>query len=243
MVTTVTEIAPDIFRISTYVPPADLSFNQFLIRDEQPLLYHTGMQRMFPRLREAVATVIDPSSLRWISFSHFEVDECGALNEWLDVAPSAQAVCSLTGVRVNIGDFASRKPRSLDKDEVLVTGKYRFRFYATPHLPHGWDSGMLFEEVSQTLFCSDLFHQNGDLEPVTEANIIDRARQTLISFQAGPLPDYMPYTPNTERLLTELAGLKPKTLAIMHGSTYRGDGEKALLELAVVMREVLGRKD
>lgn len=237
---TVSEIAPDVFRISIFAPQFNLQFNHFLVRDDEPLLYHTGMRGMFPQVGEAVAKIIRPPTIRWIGFSHFEVDECGALNEWLEVAPSAQAVCSVVGALVNLNDFSSRPPRGLQSNEVLNTGKYRFRFRKTPHLPHGWDAGVLFEETNQTLLCSDLFHQNGDVEPLTESDVVERARNALIEYQAGPLMDYMPYTPKTERLLGELAALKPKTIAAMHGSTFVGDGERALRDLAVAMREVLG---
>lgn len=237
---TVTEIAPDVFRVSIFVRQFNLQFNHFLVKDDEPLLYHTGMRGMFPQVRDAVATIIPPSKIRWIGFSHFEVDECGALNEWLEIAPSAQAVCSVVGVLVNLNDFASRPARGLKSDEVLNTGKYRFRFRKTPHLPHGWDAGVLFEETHRTLLCSDLFHQNGDVEAVTESDVVDRTRNAMIEYQAGPLMDYMPYTPKTERLLGELAALKPKTIAAMHGSAFVGNGERALHDLAVVMREVLG---
>ncbi|MCA1625445.1 MAG: MBL fold metallo-hydrolase [Acidobacteria bacterium] len=237
---TIIEIAPDVYRISIYVPEADLQFNQFVVKDDEPLLYHTGMKAIFPLVREAVARIIEPSQIRWIGFSHFEVDECGSLNEWLQVAPSAQAVCSVVGALVNLNDFADRCPRGMASDEVLSTGQYRFRFRATPHLPHGWDASMLFEETNGTLLCSDLFTHNGDVEEVTESDVVGRSRATLLEYQAGPLRDYLPYTPNTERLLNELAALKPKTLAAMHGSTFVGDGERALRDLAVMMRETLG---
>ena len=237
---TITEIAPDVYRISIYVPEANLQFNQFVIKDDEPLLYHTGMKGIFPLVREAVARIIEPSRIRWIGFSHFEVDECGSLNEWLQVAPSAQAVCSVVGALVNLNDFADRCPRGMASDEVLSTGQYRFRFRATPHLPHGWDAGMLFEETNGTLLCSDLFTHNGDVEAMTESDVVGRSRGALLEYQAGPLMDYQPYTPNTERLLNELAVLKPKTLAAMHGSTFVGDGERALHDLAVMMRETLG---
>lgn len=237
---TVTEVAPDVFRVSIFVPQFNLQFNHFLVKDDEPLLYHTGMRGMFPQVREAVARIIPPTQIRWIGFSHFEVDECGALNEWLEIAPSAQAVCSVVGVLVNLNDFASRPARGLKPDEVLNTGKYRYRFRKTPHLPHGWDAGVLFEETNQTLLCSDLFHQNGDVEAITESDVVERTRSAMIEYQAGPLMDYMPYTPKTERLLEGLAALKPKTIAAMHGSTFVGDGERALRDLAVVMREVLG---
>ena len=166
------EIAPDLYRVSIYAPQFDLQFNHFLIKDEEPLLFHTGMRGMFPEVREAIARLIDPAALRWISWSHFEVDECGALNEWLAVAPQAQAICSQVGAAVNIQDFADRPPRGLSKDEVIETGRHRYRFVPTPHLPHGWDAGVLFEETSGVLLCSDLFHQLGDVEPVTSADVL-----------------------------------------------------------------------
>ncbi len=237
--TTVTEIAPDIYRISTYFPEKNLQFNQFLVKDTEPLLYHTGPRRMFPIVRDAVATIIDPSQVRWIAFSHFEVDECGSLNEWLNIAPKSEPVCSLTGGKVNINDFATRPAHGMKHNEVLTTGKYRFRFLQTPHVPHGWDAGHFFEEVNRTLLCSDLFHQNGDVEPMTEEDVIERAKQTLVEYQTGPLAYYMPYTPQTEGILQRLADLKPKRLATMHGSTFVGDGQRALRDLAKMMKETL----
>lgn len=237
---TVTEIAPDLYRISTYVPEIDLQFNEFLVNDDEPLLFHTGMKAMFPSVRDAVASVIDPASIRWIGFSHFEGDECGSLNEWLQIAPAAEAICSSVGALVSVNDFASRPARGMGDEEVLSTGKYRYRFLHTPHLPHGWDAGLLFEEVRGTLFSSDLFHQNGDVEPLTESDVIERVRQTLNDYQASPLANYMPYTKHTDRILQRLADLKPKTIAAQHGSSYAGDGQRALRDLAVVMRDVLG---
>ena len=238
--TTVTEVAPDVFRISTYVPEIDLQFGQFLVRDDEPLLFHTGLRKMFPLTRDAVARVMDPARIRWISFSHFEADECGALNEWLGLAPQAQAACSFVGAVVSVNDFSIRDARALAHDEVLVTGKYRFRFQQTPHVPHCWEAGLLFEETQGTLLCSDLFDHNGDVEPVTESDILGRHRENLLAMQAGPMAHYMPYTPMTEAILNRLADLKPRTLATMHGSVFRGDGEKALRALAGVLREVLG---
>ncbi len=237
--TTVTEIAPDLYRVSTYFPEINLQFNQFLVRDNEPLLYHTGPHRMFPIVRDAVASIIDPSQVRWIAFSHFEVDECGSLNEWLDIAPKAEPVCSLVGGIVNINDFASRPAHGMKHNEVLTTGKYRFRFLQTPHVPHAWDAGHFFEEINRTLLCSDLFHQNGDVEPMTEKDVIERAKQTLVEYQTGPLAYYMPYTPQTENILQRLADLKPKRLATMHGSTFVGDGQRALRDLAKMMKETL----
>ena len=236
----VTEIAPDIYQIVTYVPEADLQFNQFLVKDEEPLLFHTGMNVLFPLVQEAVASLIDPATLRWISFSHFEADECGSLNHWLQLAPNAQAACSTLGAMVSVNDFAIRPARGMEHGEVLNTGKYRFRFLRTPHVPHCWEAGMLFEETNGTLLCSDLFHQGGVVEPLTTSDVIERARKTLIDYQAGPLANYMPYTKNTDGILQSLAELKPRTIAPMHGSAYVGDGERAIRDFAVMMREVLG---
>lgn len=237
---TVHEIAPDVYRISVFSERASLQFNHFLILDDEPLLFHAGMRGMFPQIRESVERIIKPSEIRWIGASHFEVDEWGALNEWLDVARHAQAVCGIVGARVNLADYAIRPPRSLEDDEVLETGRFRFRYCATPHLPHGWDAGVLFEETRGTLLCSDLFHQNGDVEAITDKDIIGRTKRSLSEYQAGPLMDYMPFTPRTEQLLLRLAALKPKTLATMHGSAFTGDGEQALCDLVSVMRETYG---
>jgi len=237
----ITEIAPDVFRISVFVKQFNLQFNHFLVRDDEPLLYHAGMRRMFPELHETVSRLMDPKTLRWISWSHFEVDEVGGLNDWLRVAPSAQPACSQVGALVNLNDFSDRAPRGLAKGEILATGKYRFRFQPTPHLPHGWDAGMLFEETHGVLFCSDLLHQIGDVEHLTQSeDVLERSKAAMIEYQAGPLMDYVPYTPNTRRLLNELAELQPKTLAIMHGSTFTGNGGKLLRELAPVFQEVFG---
>jgi len=239
--TRIDEVAPDLYRISVYAEALDLQFNHFLVRDEEPLLFHTGMRMMFPEVRAAVATVIDPASLRWISWSHFEVDECGALNEWLAVAPNATPVVGALGAMINVGDFSNRAPRGLAPDERLETGRHRFRFIPTPHLPHGWDAGVLFEEADRVLLCSDLLHQIGDVEPVTSGDITGRYRHALATYQQSPvLMDYVPYTDNTARQLAKLASLEPRTLAAMHGSTFVGDGASALLASAEVIREVSG---
>jgi flavorubredoxin len=238
--TQVTEIAPDVYRISTFVPEGDLQFNQFLVKDDEPLLYHTGMNSLFPVVLEAVATIIDPSTLRWIGFSHYEADECGSLNKWLELAPRAEAVCSFVGAMVSINDVAIRPARAMMDDEVFETGNNRFRFLQTPQVPHCWEAGLMFEETNGTLFSSDLFHQNGDVEAMTDKDIIDRVQATLVDYQAGPLANYMPYTKNTDGILQKLADLQPRTIAAMHGSTYIGDGSQAVRNLANVMREVLG---
>jgi flavorubredoxin len=238
--TSTTEIAADVFRISVFVPEINLEFSHFLVRDEEPLLFHAGLRSMFPVLREAVSRLIDVSKLRHIGFSHFESDECGALNHWLELADAAQPVCGLVGALVSVNDFALRPARVMTVDDVFSTGRYRFRFIPTPHVPHGWDAGVLFEESERTLFCSDLFHQWGHREPATSDSIMDRCKSALLESEAGPFANYMPYTHRTGRVLESLAQRGPKTLATMHGSTYYGDGAQALRELASVMREVLG---
>lgn len=240
--TKIDEIAPDLYRISLYVPDFNMQFNHFLVMDEEPVLYHTGMRAMFPVLREAVAKVVAPEKLRWIGFSHFEVDECGAMNEWLAIAPNAQAVCSEVGAIVNMNDFALRPARGLTRADVLNTGKYSYRFIPTPHLPHGWDAGVMFEETNKVLLCSDLFHQDGNDTAITDTDIMDRVRMSLRAGQQTPLCDYMPYTHKTAGMLQELAALQPKTLAIMHGSSYNGNCAQALLDLNLVMKEELGEE-
>jgi flavorubredoxin len=190
-------------------------------------------------VRDAVAQVIPPSTVRWISFSHFESDECGSLNEWLAEAPHAEPVCGLVGALVSVNDFAIRQARMLAQDEILTTGKHRFRLRQTPHVPHNWEATLMFEEVTRTLLCSDLFTHEGDVEPLTESDVVERAKRALIEWQKGPLANAYPYTPLTEPILKGLADLRPKQLALMHGSTFIGNGEQALRDLAIVMREVL----
>ena len=235
--TTIDEIAPDLFRLSIYVPNFDMQFNHFLVRDEEPLLFHAGFKGMFPALREAVATLIDPAKLRHIAWSHFESDEIGALNHWLELAPQAQPVCTLVGKLVSVDDFSIRPARGMTADDVLTTGKYRYRFYRSPHLPHGWDAGVLFEETRKTLFCSDLFHHFGNVAPVTSSDLIGPSRKAMQQMQQGPLADYIPYTRQTEGVLRSLADLKPETLAVMHGSSYIGQGDRLLTELAGVIKD------
>ena len=239
--TKIDEIAPDVFRLSTYVAPIELQFNQFLVRDDEPLLYHTGMKGLFPAVRDAVAKILPPSQIRWIGFSHFEADECGALAEWQALAPQATPICTFVAKVVSVDDVVALRPaRALADDETLTTGRRRFRLLQTPHLPHCWEASLLFEETDATLLCSDLFHQGGDVEPVTTADVVGRFRETLVGYQRGPLANYLPYTPRTDAMLRRLAALRPRTLATMHGSAFRGDGERALQDLAGVMRDVLG---
>jgi flavorubredoxin len=234
METRVDEIAPDIYRLSTYISKYDLQFNQFLVKDDEPLLYHTGMRGMFELVRGAVAKVIDPATLRWISFSHFESDECGSLNDWLSVAPRAEVFCGTVAALVNINDFISGKARVPATGESLETGRHRFRLLETPQVPHGWDASLIFEETTRTLFSSDLLLQNGELPPVTEQEVVQAARSALLSYEAGPLAHPYPYSPLTVSTLQMLAGLKPELIAVMHGSSFRGDGGRALRDLAAM---------
>jgi flavorubredoxin len=235
--TRIDEIAPDLFRLSIYLSELDMQFNHFLVRDDEPLLFHAGLKAMFPPLREAVARLIDPTTLRHVAWSHFESDECGALNEWLRLAPRAQPVCTLVGKIVSVDDFAIRPARGMAPDELLDTGTYRYRFLRTPHLPHGWDAGVLFEETRKTLFCSDLFHHFGDVEPITTSELVEPTRQAMRRLAQGPLTGYMPNTRQTEGVLRQLATLEPETLAVMHGSSYRGPSGRLLTDLAGVIRE------
>lgn len=237
---TVSEIAPDLFRISIYVPDFDLQFNQFIVRDAEPLLFHTGPRAMFTQVRDAVATVLDPTTIKWIGFSHFESDECGSLPEWQQLAPQSTAACSLVGKLVSVDDCMALRPAlGMTDGQVLNTGRYRFRFLSTPHVPHCWEAGLLFEETQRTLLCSDLFHQNGDVEETTQSDVVGRSRQVLMEYQQGPLANYLPYSTLTEPTLHRLAELQPKTLATMHGSAFVGDGARALRDLAVMFKEVL----
>ena len=235
-----TEIAPDIYRISIFTQSGNLQFNHFLVKDDEPLLFHTGLRGMHAEIREAVSKLISLSELRHISFSHFESDECGSLNEWLAAAPKADVICSQVGALVNVNDFIGRESRALADGESFETGKYQFRYCRTPHLPHGWDAGVLFEETQRTLLCSDLFHQAGDAEPLTSSDVVGRSRQAMKEYQAGILAEYVPYTPLTAQNLKKLADLEPKTLAIMHGSSFTGDCVQALEDLNVMLREVFG---
>lgn len=230
--TTIHEIAPDLFRLSLYVPQLDMQFNHFLVRDEEPLLFHAGLKGMFPALREAVAKLIDPATLRHFAWSHFESDEIGALNEWLQIAPRAQPVCTFVGKLVSVDDFALRPAFGMTSEDLLSTGKYRYRFCRSPHIPHGWDAGVLFEETQKTLFCSDLFHHFGNVEPLTTSELIGPSTRAMQQMQRGPLAGYIPYTRQTAGVLRSLATLQPEMLAVMHGSSYRGPCDQLLTGLA-----------
>jgi flavorubredoxin len=236
----ISEIASNVFRISIFAARGNLQFNHFLVKDDEPLLFHTGLRGMHGEIREAVSKLIDLSRLRHIGFSHFESDECGSLNEWLAAAPNSDVICGQLGARVNVNDFIGRESHALADGETFATGKFRFRYCNTPHLPHGWDAGVLFEETQKTLFCSDLFHQAGDVEALTSADVVGRSRQALKEYQSGILAEYMPYTPLTARNLKKLADLNPTTLAVMHGSSFTGDCVRALNDLDLALSEIFG---
>jgi flavorubredoxin len=240
MQTTVDEIAPDLYRLSTYISKIDLQFNQFLVMDDEPLLYHTGLRGMFPDISSAVARIMDPAAIRWIGFSHFEADECGSLPEWRTLAPKAQPVCGAVGALVNINDFIGGRALTLAHGEVLTTGRRRFRFLETPHVPHGWDASLLFEENGAILFSSDLLLQNGDLPPLTEDDVVEPARQALVAYESGPLAHMYPSSPWTQRTINMLAELNPELIAVMHGSAFRGDGAAALRGLGATLAATLG---
>jgi flavorubredoxin len=229
METKVTEIANGIFRLSTFiaqVPPTGLAFNQFLVLGDEPLLFHTGMRGLFPLVREAVAKVMAPEALRWISFGHYEADESGAMNEWLAIAPNAQVAHGMTGVGVSLRDQADRAPRVLGDGEVIDLGGKRARYLDTPHVPHGWEAGLMFEESSGTLLCGDLFTTYGACEAVTESDIVGGA------IASEDIANYSALNPAMGATLRKLAELKPRTLALMHGPAFTGDCQSALLALA-----------
>jgi len=238
--TKVTEVTTDVYRISTFIGELNMQFNQFLIVDDEPLLIHTGMNQLYSSIKAAVSLVLNPNKIRWISFSHFEADECGSLNQWLADAPYAEATCGLVGALVSVNDFASRPAVAREDGESFTTGNHTFRFYATPHVPHGWDAGVLFEESKGMLFCSDILHQMGNPEPISEdPAITQRFKQTLLGYNEGPFAHYLPYTPQTTATLQRLADLDPNILLPMHGSVFIGNGRQILEETAAMMRATL----
>ena len=228
------EIASGIYRINTPVRNPDgseFNFNQYLVLDDEPLLFHTGPRRMFPLVAEAIAKVLPVERLRHVAFSHFEADECGSLNEWLAAAPEAEPLCSRIGAMVSIGDIADRAPRSMTDGEVLTLGKHAVRWFDTPHMPHAWDCGMMMEESTRTFLCGDLFSQGrSGKNPVVETDILGPSEV----FRA-PM-DYYAHAPNTTAILERLAQERPAMLACMHGSAWRGDGRTLLLALAEKLR-------
>ena len=227
--TNVHEVADGIYRISTPLAavPGGFSFNQYLIVDDEPTLFHTGLRKLFPVVREAVESVLPVERLRHVAFSHFESDECGALNNFLAVAPRAAAVCSRVAALVSVEDFADRPPRPLADGEVLETGRRRLRWFDAPHVPHGWETGFLFEETTKTLLCGDLFTQGGTGEiALTENDILGPSE----AFRK-PM-DYFSHSSHAGAIIERMAAVEPRTLACMHGSAWSGDGAALLRQLA-----------
>ncbi len=238
MQTRTAEIAEGIYRISTFVPdltPAGFTFNQFLVRAEQPLLFHTGPRAMFPAVSQAVARILPLDTLRWITFGHVEADECGSMNQWLAAAPRAEVAHGATGVMVSLNDLADRPPRAWKDGEVVDLGGRRVTHIDTPHVPHGWEARVLFEATTGTLLCGDLFTHLGDGPALTRGDIVGPAREAEELFRSSC------YTPATAATIRRLAELKPKRLALMHGSSFEGDCRQALLDLADAYDGWLGR--
>jgi len=230
--TSIDEIAEGIYRISTPVTgiPGGFTFNQYLVKDEEPFLFHTGLRKMFPLVCEAIGTILPIEQMRHIAFSHFEADECGALNEFLGVAPNATPLCGQIAAMVSVDDVADRPARALEDGEILSIGAHSVRWFATPHLPHAWECGFLMEEKTKTLFCGDLFTQGGADHPaLTEKDILGPSE----SFRAQL--DYYSHTRNARAMLEKLASAKPTTLACMHGSAWKGDGAQLLRALSDVL--------
>jgi flavorubredoxin len=231
METKIDEIADGIYRLSTFVPqiapPAGFTFNQFLVLGDEPLMFHTGLRKMFPLNRDALSRIIAPERLRWIAFGHYEADECGAMNEWLAVAPNAQVAHGRTGCMVSLNDMADRAPRELADGEVIdLGGGKRIRYIDTPHTPHGWDAGVVYEESTGTLLCGDLFTQLGNGPALTDSDIVGPA------IAAEDLFRYSSLCPDMGTTIRGLAKLSPRKLALMHGPSFSGDGAAALSALA-----------
>ena len=230
MQTEIAEIAPGIHRLSTHVaeiaPPMGFTFNQFLVVADQPLLFHCGPRGMFPLVRAAVEKIMPVSRLRWIGFGHVESDECGAMNQWLAAAPDAQVAHGQTACMVSLNDLADRPPRALANNEMLDLGGKKVRYLDTPHVPHAWESGLMFEETTATLFCGDLFTHLGNGPALTTGSILEAAIAAEEAFQASAL------TPTTAPTIRALAALAPKRLATMHGSSFQGDCAAQLAGLA-----------
>jgi flavorubredoxin len=233
---TVDEIADGIYRISTFVPevtPEGFTFNQFLLRADEPLLFHTGPRGMFPLVAEAVATVLPVESLRWITFGHVESDECGSMNMWLTSAPDSQVAHGALGCDISLNDLCDRPPRALQEAEVIDLGGKRVRQISTPHVPHGWEAQVLFEETTGTLLCGDLFSQVGAGPALTGDDVVEPALAAEGMFHATSL------APHTAQTMRGLGDLNPTTLAIMHGPSFSGDGRQALYDLAGGYEELI----
>jgi flavorubredoxin len=233
METTIAEIAPDIYRLSTYLPDADFLFNQFLVDAEQPLLFQTGPRSFFPLVRAAVKRVVPVERVRWITFGHLEADECGSMNSWLAAAPTAQIAHGAMGCLLSVNDLADRPPRPLADGEVLDLGGKRMRRIETPHVPHGWDAGLFYEETTSVLFCGDLFTALGDSPAITDHDITGPALAAEDRFRATCL------TPATGPTIRALAELQPDVLGLMHGPSFAGNCAQALRDLAAAYDERL----
>src|SRR3954449_11300841 len=232
---TVDEITDSIYRISTWIPdvtPVGFTFNQFLVVGDEPLLFHTGARGLFPLVAEAMSKVVPVESLRWITFGHVESDECGAMNIWLAAAPNSQVAHGALGCMVSLNDLCDRAPRALADGEVIDIGGKRLRQISTPHVPHGWEAQVLFEETTGTLFCGDLFTQIGTAPPLTTDDIVEPAVAAEQIFRASTM------APHTAATLRSLGDLDPTTLALMHGPSYNGDGKRALHELATAYEQL-----
>ena len=232
--TNIFEIAPDTYRINTPVllpgGPDRFNFNQYLILDEEPLLFHTGPRRMFPLVREAIDRVMPVERLRYVALSHFEADECGAMNEFLAVAPRAVPLCGQIAAMVSVNDVADRPARALADLETLSLGNHRMRWFDTPHTPHAWECGLMMDTTTRTFFCGDLFTQGGSGDPpLTESDILEPSE----AFRKQM--DYYSHAPDTVSILARLAAERPLTLACMHGSAWRGDGATLLRGLAAAI--------
>ena len=225
METTVHEIADGIYRLSTFVPAADLPFNQYLVMAEEPMLFHAGNRQLFEPVSEAVAQVLRPERLRWLTFGHVEADECGAMNRWLDAAPALQVLHGLTGIMVSVNDLADRPPRPVSDGETVDLGGKRIRWINTPHVPHGWDAGLIYEESTGTLLAGDLFTANGMSPAMTTSDIVAPAMAAEEKYHFSAI------TPATGPVIRGLADLAPATLALMHGPAFTGDTAGALRAL------------
>ena len=230
METQVAQIADGIYRLSTFIPdiapPAGFTFNQFLIVADEPLLFHCGPRRMFPLVSAAVSTILPVEKLRWVSFGHVESDECGAMNQWLEAAPNAEVLFNPLGCMVSLNDLADRPPRPVSDDEVLDLGGKRVRIIATPHVPHGWEAQVLYEETTGTLFCGDLFAHVGNGPALIETDIVAVAVESENLFHSTSIG------PATAATIRRLADLQPQRLALMHGSSFAGDAVGQLNQLA-----------
>lgn len=229
MTTNLDEIAAGIYRLSTVVPdigPSGFTFNQFLLDDEEPLLFHTGHRSMFPSIRDAIERVMPVERLRWITFGHVESDECGAMNEFLAAAPRAEVAHGALGCLVSLNEMADRPPRPLGDGEVIDLGTKRVRHIDTPHVPHGWEARVLYEETTGTLLCGDLFTHLGDGPALVTGDIVGPAMEAEALFRSSSL------APDTATVMRRLGELAPTTLALMHGSSFSGDGAAALDDLA-----------